>query len=170
MDQLTKSEEEDEKSTSGYWKARLVMIVEQGDEEALAAWRNDLRNKILEKQACDKVYEACRRVQSARRHAAKILSESKYRALMRIVERMLVKEDIDQAERLKEAIGQHKRKADELVEDKDKAIKRLKGRRRRRRTDELIKDKNNEDINVRLIRLSETKIRHVQTVKGNFEN
>ena len=170
MDQLTKSEEEDEKSTSGYWKARLMMIVEQGDEEALAAWHNDLRNKILEKQACDKMYEACKRVQSARRHAAKILSESKYRALMRIVERMLVKKDIDQAERLKEAISQHKRKADELVKDKDEAIKRLKGRRPRRRTDELVKDKNDENINVRLIRLSETKIRHVQLVEEDLKN
>ena len=126
MDQkLSKSEEEEQKLTSGYWKDRLVTIMEQGDEEALETWRNDLRNRILEikEQACDKVYDACRRTQSAHRNAARILSETEYRALMRNVERMLTEKDMDQVEKLKETISQHKRKAYNLVEDKDEEIK-----------------------------------------------
>ena len=149
MDQkLSKSEEEEQELTSGYWKDRLVTIVEQGDEESLERWRNDLRNRILEikKQICNKVYEAYRRTQNARRHAANILSETKYRTLMRNVERMLIERDLDQMERLKVISNQHKRKADESVEDKD-----------------------DENINARLIRLSETKTRYIQLEKVDLE-
>ena len=122
MDQKSsKPEEEDQKLTSGYLRDRLVTVVEQGDEESLATWRNDLRDRILEleEQICYEVYDTYRRAQIVHRYAAKILSETKYRALMRNVERMLTEKDMDQVEKLKETISQHKRKADDLVEDKD---------------------------------------------------
>ena len=111
----------DQKLSRGYWKDRLVTVVEQGDEESLATWRNDLRDRILEleEQICYEVYDTYRRAQIVHRYAAKILSETKYRALMRNVERMLTEKDMDQVEKLKETISQHKRKADDLVEDKD---------------------------------------------------
>ena len=48
---------------------------------------------------------------------------------MRNVVRMLAEKDKEQVERLKETINQHKRRADDLVEDKDEEVKRLRRRR-----------------------------------------
>ena len=84
---------------------------------------------LHEEQICYDVYDTYRRAQIVHRYAAKTLSETKYRTLMRNVVRMLAEKDKEQVERLEETISQHKRKADDLVEDKDEEIKRLKGRR-----------------------------------------